>query len=134
MHHLRAVLTLAATSVAAAGCMNERPPEFGVSVFAADTVPATFTVAVAGSLVMGLRSEVFHMRPDKSLMMTTPAELIIQNGDGEATISSLSGGRLVVQPFGVNPDSGDTSSAQGLSVKFTRGAQQRNLKLTVEKK
>lgn len=120
-------------AVAMASACNERPPEFGVSVFASDTLPVVFTVSLTGPLVMGLRSQNFQMRPDKSLLMATPAELIIQSGDGTALITSLSGGRLVVQPLGVNPDSADTSSAEGLAVKLLRTGEQRSVQLAIEK-
>lgn len=130
---MRRVRALPALLGAVALACAERPPEFGVSVFAADTLPVVFTVSLSGPLVMGLRSQSFQMRPDKSLMMSTPAELIIQSGDGTALITSLSGGRLVVQPLGVNPDSADTSSAVGLSVKLLRTGEQRSVQLAIEK-
>lgn len=127
-----AVLALACSAVFAVACF-ERPPEFGVSVFAADTLPVTFTVYLTDQLVMALRSTNFKMRADKSLMMTTPAQLIIQRGAGTARIVSISGGGLVVQPLGVNPDSADTSSAEGRTVQLTRTGELRSVKLVVEK-
>lgn len=133
MRRTGAVLTLAVTAILAVACFD-RPPEFGVSVFASDTLPVTFTVSLTGGLVMGLRSQNFHMQPDKSLIMTTPAQLIIQRGEGTATILSVSGGRVVVQPLGINPDSADTSSAEGHQVKLSRAGERRSVKLLVEKK
>lgn len=135
MRRLHAVLNLslvAVASVATAAC-NERPPEFGVSVFSADTVPVAFTVSVSGTLLMGLRSEHFQMRPDSSLMMSTPAEIIVQRGDGSAIISSLSRRWIVVQPLGVHPDSSDTTAVDGLAVKVTRTGVERRVGLTREK-
>jgi hypothetical protein len=126
-------LLLLTTAVLTVACEG-RPPEFGVSVFADDTLPVIFTVELTGTLVMGLRSDGFRMRPDKSLVMTTPAQLIINKGAGTATITSLRGGNILVQPLGVKPDSGDTSSALGMVVKLARTGVQRSVKLTVEKK
>jgi hypothetical protein len=115
-----------------AACRS-RPPEFGVSVFADDTVAVAFTVSLTGSLVMGLRAESFKMRPDKSLQMSTPAELIVQSGEGTALIESLDGGRLAVQPLGLHPDSGGTSSAEGRVITLARVGEARTVKLSVEK-
>ena len=133
MRRVIAVLGLACSAVFTVACF-ERPQEFGVSVFSADTMPVTFTLYVQGSLVMGLRSQGFKMRPDKSLIMITPAQLIVQKGEGSASIQSVSGGRIVVQPLGVSPDSADTSSAEGLSIGLVRTGEHRSVKLTVEKK
>ena len=132
MRRFSTVLILAATAVIASACLDN-PPEFGVSVFAADTLPVTFTVSLKGSLVMALRSKNFHMRPDKSLIMLTPAQLLIQRGEGTASIESVFGGRIVVQPLGVNADSADTSSAEGLTVQLARKGELRSVKLNVEK-
>lgn len=130
--HVRPLLCAATAAAALAAC-EPRPPEFGVSVFADDTVTVAFTVSLSGSLVMGLRSDVYQMRPDKSLLMTTPAELIIQRGAGTAVIKSLRGGRLVVQPLGAGPDSTATASAEGLVVRVERRGEERTVKLLVEK-
>lgn len=130
--HARLLLCAAVCAAVLTAC-EQRPPSFGVSVFADDTVTVAFTVSVTGTLVMGLRSDVFQMRPDKSLLMTTPAELIIQRGEGTALIESLRGGRLAVQPLGVNPDSADTLSAEGHVIKLVRTGEARAVKLLVEK-
>ena len=110
-----------------------RKPEYGVSVFSTDTLPVTFTVTLTGSLALGLRSEGFHMRPDKSLVLTTPAELVVQRGDGTARIESLQGGRLAVQPLGVSADSADTSAVEGRVVMLVKPPERRVVTLTAEK-
>src|SRR5262249_9577338 len=97
MRRVLAVLTLAVTAIVSIACFD-RPAEFGVSVFSADTVPVNFEMTVTGGLVIGLRARTFRPRADKTLLLTTPAQLIIQNGEGTATITSVSGGLLVAQP------------------------------------
>jgi hypothetical protein len=130
---VRRILLLSVAVVIAAACDNG-PPEFGVSVFANDTLPVQFSMDVTGTLAMGIRAQGFEPGPNKTLYMTTPAQLLVQRGEGTATITALRGGSLLVQPLGVNPDSGDTSSAQGMVVKLARPTPtQRSLKLTVEK-
>jgi hypothetical protein len=107
-------------------------------VFADDTLPVIFTVELTGSLVMGARSDNPQMRPDKSLVLTTPAQLVVQKGEGSATITALKGGAVLVQPLGAKPDSGDmasvTSSAPGTVVKLWRIGLQRSMMVRVIKK
>ena len=129
-------LFLLVSAVLTAAC-DPRPPEFGVSVFADDTLPVIFTVELTGSLVMGARSDNPQMRPDKSLVLTTPAQLVVQKGEGSATITALKGGAILVQPLGAKPDSGDmafTSSAPGTVVKLWRIGLQRRMMVRVIKK
>lgn len=127
---LRPLLLVAAAFCAAC---EERPPEFGVSVFADDTLPAIFTVSITGSLGIGLRSEAYQMQPDSSLIMTTPAQLIIQLGAGTAIITSLHGGRLAVQPIGVSADSAELVTVEGTVVKLVRAGEERRVTLSVER-
>ena len=72
--------------LAGSACAEKR--ELGVDVFSEDTVPAKFTVALTGTLVLGLRSQNFYVRPDKSVVLNTPASLVIEEGAGSATIAS----------------------------------------------
>ena len=125
-------ILLLCTAILGAACEGRRP-EFGVSVFANDTIPVLFTLELTGGLSMGIRAQAFDPGPNKSLIMTTPAQLTVQSGEGTATITSQKGGALIVQPLGVMPDSGDTSSVLGSVVKLTRAGTQRSVKLTVEK-
>ena len=125
-------ILLLSVAILQAAC-DKAPPEFGVSVFANDTTPVQFAMDVTGTLVMGIRANGFDPGPNKTLFMTTPAQLLVQKGEGTATITSLKGGALLVQPLGVKPDSGDTSSAQGLVVKLARTGTARSVRLTVVK-
>ena len=127
---VRRCLVLAA--LLSAGC-DKRPREYGVSVFSTDTLPVTFTVTLTGSLALGLRSEGFQMQPDKSLLLKTPAEMVVQRGDGTARIVAVSGGRLAVQPLGVSADSADTATVEGHVVMLAKPPERRIVKLTAER-
>jgi hypothetical protein len=112
---------------------DPRPEEFGVSVFANDTLPVRFEMEMLGGLEIGIRASGFTPGRNRTLIMTTPAQLLVQRGEGTAIIRSLAGGAMIVQPIGIKPDSGDTSSALGTEVKLVRAGTQRSVKLTVEK-
>jgi hypothetical protein len=112
---------------------QERLPEFGADVFASDTLPVSFTMSLTGSLAIGIRAEGFRMQPDKSLIVSAPAQLIVQRGEGTATITSLSGGRLAVQPLGLPPGSPDSLAAEGRVVTLTRAGEERRVTLAVER-
>jgi hypothetical protein len=114
---------------------NERPAEYGVSVFSTDTLPVTFTVTLTGSLALGLRSENFRMLKDKSLVLSTPAEMVVQRGDGTARIVSTKGQSLAVQPLGIGSDSSaDTVTVVGPIVMLVKPPDRRVVKLSAEKK
>ncbi len=126
------LLPLVATTLLAA--CDDRPREFGVNVFAGDTAAVTFTMSIAGSLVMGLRADGFRMRPDSTLEMTTPAQLIVQSGDGSALIESVDGRRIAVQPLGVPPNrAADSATVEGIAVRVTRAPNARAVTLKVER-
>jgi len=110
-----------------------RPPEYGVNVFSADTIPVVFTLQVTGSLGLAMRSDGFKMRPDKSLVLSTPAQLTVARGDGTARIESIRGGRLAIQPLGISADSADTATVEGLVVMLVKPPNRRIVKLTPEK-
>lgn len=129
-NHRQLLLLVSAALLAAC---NERPPEYGVSVFSTDTLPVVFTLSLTGSLALGMRSEGFKMRPDKSLVLTTPAELIWSRGDGTARIETVRGGRIVVQPLGVTDSAADTTAAVGYVVLLVKPPERRLVKLSVEK-
>ena len=65
--------------LADSACAEKR--ELGVDVFSDDTMPARFTVAMTGTLVLGLRSQNFFVRPDKSLVLITPGESRMARAD-----------------------------------------------------
>jgi hypothetical protein len=118
--------------LAGAGCAEKR--ELGVDVFSDDTLPARFTVGLTGTLVMALRSQSFYMRPDKSLVLVTPGSLIIQQGNGSATIASLdSSRRIAVEPIGTSPDSSDAVAAVGHTIRLERVGKENRVRLAVEK-
>lgn len=131
MRRLHALLLLSALL----GACNQPRQEIGVDVFSNDTIPALFEVNVTGTLAIGLRSNGFHMRPDKTLVLETPASLVIQKGAGTATINTLDTVRAVaVQPIGTPPDSADMAGVIGKSVRMTRVGEQSSVRLEVLKK
>lgn len=116
--------------LAGSACAERR--ELGVDVFSDDTMPARFTVAMTGSLVLGLRSQNFYMRPDKTLVLITPGSLVIQEGSGSATIASMdSSRRLAVAPMGTSPDSSDSVAVIGHSIRLERVAKENRVRLAV---
>lgn len=108
--------------------------ELGVDIFSNDTIPTQFVVTLNGTLVMGLRANNFHMRADKSLVLETPGSLIVQKGEGTATISALDTmRRIAVEPTGTPPDSSDALSVVGRTVRVTRVGEENRVKLHVER-
>src|SRR3954462_9439668 len=98
---LNAVATLAAVAGLVVAACSQPNKELGVDVFSSDTMPARFLVTVTGTLAIALRSNNFYMRKDKTLVLETPASLLIQKGEGTATIDALdSTRRMAVQPTG----------------------------------
>jgi len=112
----------------------ERPAEIGVDVFSADTLPARVSVVVAGTLEIGLRAERMHAGPGRTIVLETPVTLVIQRGEGFATVTSFdSTQRIVVQPAGTPPDSADVVGATGVAVTFSRVGDEPRVSLKVEK-
>jgi hypothetical protein len=127
MRRVRCLLLLAATA-----CAEKR--ELGVDVFSEDTLPARFTVGLTGTLVMGLRSQSFYVRPDKSLVLITPGSLVIQEGAGSATIASLDASRrIAVEPIGTSPDSSDALAKVGHAIRLERVGKENRVRLAVER-
>jgi hypothetical protein len=120
-------------AVAALTSACDRPTEYGVSVFSTDTLPVTFSVTLTGSLALGLRSDGFMMQPDKSLLLTTPAQMTVSRGDGTARIVSVKGGPLAVQPLGVTDSTADTATVEGQVVMLTKPPEKRLVLLKAEK-
>jgi len=111
----------------------DRPPEYGVSVYSTDTLPATFTVTLTDSLALALRSEGFRAMPDKSLVLSTPAQMLVHSGAGSARIVGLGGKRIAVQPLGVSDSTADTTTVEGNVVLLVRPPGKRLVTLKVEK-
>ncbi len=115
----------------ATGCLPEppRPPaEFGVHVASAanDSARARFTVTVKGSLELGIRSTIVAMEPDSSLLLATPADLVVNKGTGSAVITAAdSGAELSVTPL----DRADSAhaTASGHAVGIARAGDSRHV-------
>ena len=119
MRPIRQITVLLVTAIAVCAC-DPKPPEYGVLVFSVDTVQATFTASLEGSLALSLRSEGVSMRQDKSLSLTTPASMMWARGDGNARIEVIKGNGIVLQPAGFPADSADTTSVEGRVINMTR--------------
>src|SRR5215208_7399723 len=103
----------------ASGC-SEAHGEVGVDIFSTDTLPAQFVVTLTGSLVMGLRSNAFYMRPDKSLVLETPGALVVQKGEGTVTIQSFDSTRkIAVEPVNTPPDFSGRAAVTGTVIRAT---------------
>lgn len=125
-------LLVVGAALLASACEG-RPVAYGVSVFSTDTVPVAFTITVTGSLALGLRADGFQMQPDKSVILTTPAQMLVQEGDGTVRIESARGGRLAVQPLGVTDSTADTTTVEGRVVLLVKPPEKRLVTLAVEK-
>jgi hypothetical protein len=124
---------LLALAILAAAC-SRKEREFGVDVFSTDTLPARIYMELTGTLQMGLRADNYFTTADKSLILLTPASLIVQKGEGTATIFSIdSTQRLAVQPLGMPPDSADRAGVTGRVVKLTRAGERKTVQLEVVK-
>lgn len=123
-----------ALAIALACACSKNEEEFGVDVFSVDTIPARLYMHLTGTLQMGLRADSFYTTADKSLILGTPASLIIQKGAGTATIMSLdTTQRIAAQPLGVSPDSAEKVGAVGTVVRLTRVGGERRVTLEVQK-
>ena len=125
-----AVLSLLTLSA----CDGSGGDEVGVDVFSADTAPARLGIVVSGTLEIGLRADQMYTAPDRSIVLQTPATLVIQRGEGAATVSSLDTlRRIVVQPTGIALDSADVLGVTGIAVTFTRKKSERRVTLAVDR-
>src|SRR5437868_12644079 len=107
--------------LSACGSGDQR--ELGVNIFSTDTIPSRFVVSLTGSLVMGLRSSRVYMQHDKSLILETPGALVVQKGDGVATITAVDTLRpIAVSRIGAPLDSAD-AAVVGKVVHVVRTAQ-----------
>jgi len=103
-------------------CNAPGPPrEYGVEIFAQDTVTARLTVSVTGTLQVNVRGENFSVLPDRSFSVGTPASLVIRGGVGTATVTSVdSTQKLAVVPAGTPPDSTDARTVSGTKLYISR--------------
>ena len=117
-----------------AACVPEPPrQEFGVDVFSNDTIPAKFIVSLGGNLSLAIRSNVLYMQRDSSLVIETPASLIVKAGSGTGTITAYdTTRRIAVTPMNGSPDSTD-AAVVGTVVKLTRIGDETRLRLTLER-
>jgi hypothetical protein len=106
----------------ATACAVPAPPrEYGVGIFAEDTVTARVSIAVTGTLQVTTTGESLTTGPDKTLTLGTPGSIVIKGGVGTATITSLdSGRRLAVVPTGLAEDSAEKATVMGTVVKLSR--------------
>jgi len=105
-----------------------RPREIGVHVAGAanDSARMRFTVTVVGTLELGIRSTVMAMRPDKSLLLSTPADIVVNKGAGSAVIALAdSGSALRVTPL--DPADSAKATATARAVRLTRQENDRHL-------
>ena len=128
---MRILVPVSLLLVALTGCQR-RESEFGVDVFSTDTIPARIYMELTGTLQMGLRADNYYTTADKSLILLTPASLIVQKGAGTATIFSIDSTQvLAVQPMGVSPDSAERVGVTGRVVKVTRQGEEKTVALEV---
>jgi hypothetical protein len=125
-------LLVAITAVSSLAACEGRKPEYGVAVFSTDTMPVVFTLTVTGNLALSMRSDGFQTQPDKSLLLTTPAQLTVARSDGTARIQTVRGAGLAVQPIGFPPDSADTTTVEGRVVVLTAPPLRRIVTLKAE--
>jgi hypothetical protein len=82
---------------------------------------------------MALRSNNFYLRPDKSLVLETPGSLIVQKGEGTATLMSFDSVRqIAVAPIGTPPDSADLALV-GTVLTVTRVGEEKRVKIEILK-
>jgi hypothetical protein len=130
INHRHTLLVLVA---ALSSACDRRQAEYGVSVFSTDTLPVSFTLTVTGTLALGMRSEGFQVQPDKSLLLSTPAELVVTRGDGTARIVVVKGARIAVQPLGATDSTADTTTVEGHVVMLVKPPDRRLVTLRAEK-
>jgi hypothetical protein len=94
MTHRISWLAVAAAALLAA-CTPAPPAEIGVRVADAanDTGTVQFTVTVADTaLSLGMRPAAMGMRADKTLVLSTPATIVVNRGAGSALIAVVTPG------------------------------------------
>ncbi len=107
---------------AAAAAPVPAPAAIGVHVASApdSTAHARFTVTVAGSLELGIRAPFFAMRPDRSLILSTPADLLVNKGAGSAVIAATDPGAVLVVTSLAGAGAGAAATARGHAVRIER--------------
>ncbi len=105
-----------------AACQSRSPKpsgEFGVHVASAlsDTASAHFTVHIDGTLQLGIRSRIVAMEPDSSLLLSTPADVVVNEGLGSVVVAAAdSGVVLVVTPLDRADSAHATARAHAIRV------------------
>lgn len=95
------------------------PADFGVHVASArsDSAPVHFTVHVSGTLQLGIRARIVAMEPDKSLLLATPADLVVNKGLGSVVLTAAdTGDILAVTPLDHTDSSRVTARAHAVRV------------------
>jgi len=128
-HHRPAIAVLLALLAAACLPKPPKPPgEFGVHVAStrSDTARVHFTVHVKGTLELGIRSAIVAMQPDSSLLLATPADLVVNKGAGSAVVAAAdSGVELSVTPL--NHADSAAATARGHAVRIARVGDTRHM-------
>lgn len=84
-----------------------------------DTAHAKFKVTVTGTLEFGIRSRMFAMEPDSTLLLATPADLLVHKGTGTAVVTAADSGDVLVITS-LDPADSARVRARGHAVLITR--------------
>jgi hypothetical protein len=119
-HHWK--LMFAGGLAAIVACTPAPPPEIGVRVTdaAGDSGTVQFTVTVADTaLSLGMRPASMAMRRDRTLVLSTPATIVVNHGAGSAMIAVVTtGATLRVTPLAAADSA--TGAAVGAAVRISR--------------
>ena len=110
-------------------CWPEPPGEIGVRVSTATGMPGRFRMKVDGGLIIGMRAPQFAMQKDKSLVLATPAELVVQRGEGDAMISAIDGWPSLVI-VGLDSTHSPRPRAEGRLIRFAHTERVGHITLT----
>jgi hypothetical protein len=133
MTHRIPCITIAAAVVLAA-CTPAPPAEIGVRVADAanDTGTVQFTVTVADTaLSLGLRPASMGMRRDKTLVLSTPATIVVNRGAGSALIGVVTPGAKV-RVTSLEPADSLTGTAVATAVRISREGAARQVSVKAE--
>lgn len=61
-----------------------------------DSAHAKFKIVMTGTLEFGIRSAMVAMEPDSTLLLATPADLVVHKGAGTAVITAADSGAVLV--------------------------------------
>lgn len=114
-----------------AGCRPGPPSEFGVHVTRAgnDSARVAFQVTPVGTLELGVRAPSMAETPQKALLISTPADLIVNKGTGWALVAAVdSTDTLMVTPL--NRADSAQATASGPAVRIARVQDTRHIVAT----